>query len=456
MTNKFLPSVAIVGRPNVGKSTLFNRLCGKKLALAHNEPGITRDCQEQVISKYGFDFKLIDTPGLMDSKTAKVFPELARIMENHTKTLIKNSDYILFLIDGIEGIQPYDHELTAFLRKENKKVLIIVNKSEGYKGQQGLCDAATLGFSETLPISAEHGHGIQDLLSWLERYSPKKTPLKNSQPTLKPLKLAIIGRPNVGKSTLINSLIGNERQIVCDIAGVTRDSINIPWVYKERSIELIDTAGLRKGSQVNNSIEYLSGVKTKRSICFADVVILMIDASTKKERIVEKQDLTLASYVLEEGRCLIIALNKWDQVKNKNEALKEIEHSFETYFSHSKNLSLVPLSGKEGYNLDILMNNVLKFEKIWKTKLSTASLNQWLRTVTSIHLPPLVGGRRINFKYITQTNSKPPTFLIFCSKSKEIPLSYERYLSNSLRKEFNLPGIPLRFIFRSSKNPYTS
>ncbi|MCX7337734.1 MAG: ribosome biogenesis GTPase Der [Alphaproteobacteria bacterium] len=463
-----IPTIAIVGRPNVGKSTLFNRLVGYRRALVHDQPGVTRDRREELAEFGGLTFTIVDTPGLMDSTTQKDNPLLAEGMKQQTIQAIHQADVILFVIDGKDGCTSYEKELATILRRHSKPILVLVNKTESKRGQDGIAEAIGLGLGDVIPIAAEHGLGMADLVQALYPYFPPltmdddddqywedfKKSDKNEPIIEKPLKLAIIGRPNVGKSTLVNSFLGEDRQLTADMPGVTRDSITLDWIYKNRKIHLIDTAGIRRQCRVQESLEKLAVMDATRTIQYAEMVVLVIDASTDAEHLIEKQDLSLASDVIEEGRGLILALNKWDKVKDKEKLFDHIQHQLNHHLTQARDIACVPISALQKDNLDDLMNAVLATDKNWNQKFSTSQMNQWLQFTVTAHPPPTVSGRRIRLKYMTQAKTRPPTFLIFCSKATEVPDSYKRYLVNSMRKDFKLPGVPIRISFRSSKNPY--
>lgn len=444
-------TLAIIGRPNVGKSTLFNRLVGKRLALVHDQPGMTRDRREGQGHLYDLDFTVIDTAGLADPDDSA----LTKSMMDQTITAIKASDIVLFVIDGREGCTPYDQELAALLRRQKKPILVLANKCEGRHGHLGISEALSLGLGEVIPISAEHGEGLSELHEALMPYMPHTEEVDEEEAVLeteKPLSLTIVGRPNVGKSTLINKLIGQERLLTGNIPGVTRDAISLDWLYNGRKIRLTDTAGMRKKGRVTASAERLAVMDTQRTIQFAEVVILLIDATMP----LEKQDLTIASDVVEEGRALVLALNKWDLVKDKDQAMKNIQQALEHQLTQVRGIPCIPISAIHGKNIDRLLEQVFKIYEAWNYRLPTAKLNQWLQYVVMQHPAPAVAGRRIRLKYITQIKTRPPTFALFASQAGELPDSYIRYLMNQMRKDFDLPGIPLRFSLRSGKNPYAN
>lgn len=469
-----MKKIAIIGRPNVGKSTLFNRLVGRRVALVHDQPGMTRDRREEQATLYGLTFLLTDTAGLADPDDST----LTKAMYEQTMRAVEDATLVLFVIDAREGCTPFDRDLANILRKANKPILVIANKAEGRYEQLGIAEGTGLALGEVIPISSEHGLGMGDMYQALCPYfadeveeddentnevdedeetfvtdSEEKLALENGKKSTipaKPIQLAVVGRPNVGKSTLINRLIGEERLLTADMPGVTRDAISIQWSYKETAIKLIDTAGIRRRSKVTSSAEKLAILDTDKSIQFAEVAILMIDATCP----FEKQDLTIAETLTREGRAVVIALNKWDLVDNKGILLKELQETIETHLSQIKGVALVPISAQKGKNLDRLMDAVLNVYHLWNKRISTGQLNKWLEYVLQAHPTPAINGRRIKIKYMTQIKTRPPTFALFASQAEELPTSYTRYLVNNLRKDFDLPGVPIRIQVRGSKNPY--
>ena len=440
-------TIAIIGRPNVGKSTLFNRLVGKRVALVHDQPGMTRDRREGEGSLFDLDFRIMDTAGLADPDTS----ELTKSMMDQTLSAIAESDLILFVVDGREGCTPYDQELAQLLRRQKKPILVLANKCEGRHGHLGLSDALSLGLGDVIPVSAEHGEGLTELYEALKPYVPADGDLVEEVESIqKPLQLAIIGRPNVGKSTLINQLIGEDRLLTGDMPGVTRDAITLDWEHQGRHIRLTDTAGMRKKGRVTVSAERLAVMDTHRTIQFAEVVIVLIDATTP----LEKQDLTIASDTAEEGRAMVLALNKWDLVKDKDKQMKEIQRILDNQLTQVRGIPCIPISAVHGKNLNKLLDAVFQVYEAWNKRLPTAKLNQWLQHVVSQHPTPAVSGRRIRLKYMTQIKTRPPTFALFASQAGELPDAYIRYLINQMRKDFDLPGVPLRIYMRQGKNPF--
>ncbi|HUX80076.1 MAG TPA: ribosome biogenesis GTPase Der [Alphaproteobacteria bacterium] len=443
---KYGLKLAIVGRPNVGKSTLFNRLCGKRMAIVHDMPGVTRDRKEAFGQLGDLPLKLIDTAGLEDKSS----DPLMEGMKMQVLEALHDADVIVFMIDGREGVTPLDEAFANLLRKAKKPILLFANKCEGKRGAQGIAEAWGLGFGEPFPLSSEHGLGLDSLYEALLPFY--KGPLREDEEEVEiaPLQLAIVGRPNVGKSTLLNQLVGQERVLTGPEAGVTRDSISIEWEYKGQPIRLVDTAGLRKRAKVTEKLEWLATSESLSAVQYAQVAILVIDSTQP----FEKQDLHIASQVIQEGRCLVLALNKWDLIPNKVELLKHLHAKLTTVLPQVRGIPLVPLSALTGKNKEKLLDAVLAIYDIWNRRVPTSKLNQWLLGLVAHHPPPLVAGRRIKIKYLTQVKTRPPTFVLFCSKSTELPDSYARYVINGMREAFGLDGVPIRLTLRSGKNPY--
>ncbi len=446
-------TVAIVGRPNVGKSTLFNRLVGKKLALVDDRPGVTRDRREGEGNLAGLAFRVIDTAGLEDAED----DSLEARMRRQTELAIAEADVCLFLIDARAGVTPLDAHFARLLRKSPTPVLLVANKCEGGAGVPGLAEAYALGLGEPLALSAEHGEGLADLYEALAAHAPgpdggqEDGPQEGAGPAEGgPLQLAIVGRPNVGKSTLVNALVGEERLLTGPEAGITRDAIAVDWEHGGRQIRLIDTAGLRRRAKVVEKLEGMSAADTLRAVKYAQVVILVVDAGLPLER----QDLAIARHVVEEGRALVIALNKWDAVADKNGTLRAAREKAEESLSQAKGVALVPVSGLQRRNLDRLIDAALAAEAVWNRRVATGPLNRWLEAAMAAHPPPLVNGRRVKLRYMTQAKTRPPTFAAFCNMPAEMPDSYLRYLVNGLREAFDLPGVPLRLNLRKSRNPF--
>ena len=464
-----LPSVAIVGRPNVGKSTLFNRLTGKRLALVDDRPGVTRDRREGEARIGGLKFRIIDTAGLEDASP----DSLARRMTEQSQQAIERADVVMFMIDARAGVTPADEHFAALVRRTGRPVVLVTNKAEGGKGEDGRLEAYALGLGEPIAISAEHGEGLGDLHDALEDAFARHVPASveeddedadgefasdvpgggddDEEPAPeRPLRLAIMGRPNAGKSTLINRLVGEERMLTGPEAGITRDAIGLDWSWKGQRVKLWDTAGIRKKARVHDKLEKLSVADALRAVKFAEVVVLLIDATQP----LEKQDLQLASLVAREGRAMVIAINKWDLVEEKNEVRKEIELEVTRLLPQVSGIAVVTLSGMTGRGVDKLMPAVMETYRLWNARVPTHKLNEWLDTQTQRHPPPAPGGRRIRLRYMTQANARPPTFVVFCSNASDMPESYIRYLVNGLREDFGLWGVPVRINLRQGKNPY--
>ncbi len=438
--------IALIGRPNVGKSTLFNRLTGRKLALVHDRPGVTRDRRYGDAKLYDLTFHIIDTAGLADPDDSA----LTQSMYAQTKKAIEEADVLLFMIDGRTPCNPYDIDLGRLMRAYHKPLCVLANKVESHDHIEGVIDAARLGFENIISISAEHGLGMDDLYDFLSPLIPKTS--ENEEKAAPPLHLAIMGRPNVGKSTLINALLREERQLTGDMPGLTRDAIRIEWTYKDRTIQLIDTAGIRRMARIDDSVEHLSVQDARKALQYAECVILVIDCT----QALEKQDLSLAYEIYNEGRAMVIALNKWDLIPLKEQPafLKNIQHKLTHQLAQAKEIPFIGISATKNQGLGKLMDAVLRMDMMWNKRISTAKLNEWLRDVVEHHPAPAVNGRRIRPKYITQAKSRPPTFILFCSQAEKLPESYTRYLTNNLRISFNIEGVPIRFWVRGQKNPY--
>jgi len=461
-------TVAIIGRPNVGKSTLFNRLVGKRVAIVDDMPGVTRDRREGDATLSDLHFKIIDTAGLEDVHDES----LESRMREQTETAFLEADVGLMMIDARTGPTPIDEHFVSWLRRHDTPVILVANKCEGAAGQAGLLESYALGLGEPVPLSAEHGQGMVDLYDALRPYADEATEKEawdkrqrqdDERPPLdsgseddddavlnRPLQLAIVGRPNVGKSTLINKLLGEDRMLTGPEAGITRDSIMVPWDYKGRQINLIDTAGLRRRAKVTGKVEALSGAETRRAIDYAQVVAIVLDARD----MLEKQDLIIASNVIDEGRALIIVVNKWDLIKNKKEALDKLHDRMEKSLPQVRGIPVVTVSAKNDRKLDKILDAVLDVFEVWNRRVSTAKLNRWLEHVLEHHQPPLVGGRRVKIRYMTQPKTRPPTFALFVSHAKGLPEAYSRYMANALREDFDLWGVPLRIAVRKGHNPF--
>ncbi len=438
--------LAIVGRPNVGKSTLFNRLAGKKLAIVDDRPGVTRDRRFGMGRLGDLDLELIDTAGFEDVTDES----LEARMRAQTELAVDECDVALFVIDAREGVTPADRIFAEILRKRDKPVVLAANKAEGNKGEGGVLDAWGLGLGEPVPISAEHGEGMADLYAAIAAVSDEEEDAEEEDPADKPVRIAIVGRPNAGKSTLVNRLIGEDRLLTGPEAGITRDAIPVDWEWGGRAIRLVDTAGLRRKAKVHEKLEKLSTQDTIRAITFAEVVLLVMDATHP----LEIQDLQIADLVEREGRALVFVLAKWDLVEDQQAKLAEIIEETGRLLPQVKGSPIVALSAETGRGLDRLMPAVLKAYADWSTKVKTRDLNDWLRMAVERHPPPAVNGRRVKPKYMAQTKARPPTFVLFASRADQLPDHYRRYLINSLRESFDLPGVPIRVSVRSNKNPF--
>jgi GTP-binding protein len=442
--------IAIVGRPNVGKSTLFNRLVGQRIALVDDQPGVTRDRREGEARIADLRFTAIDTAGLDEAG-----PEtLAGRMTAQTEAAIAEADLSLFMIDTRAGITPLDSHFAELLRRGGKPVVLVANKAEGKAGEGGFLESYSLGLGEPVAISAEHGQGMSDLQDAIVDAVDDSAPLEEDEESDEApgrgIKIAVVGRPNAGKSTLINRMIGEDRLLTGPEAGLTRDSIAIDWRWRERDFRLFDTAGLRRKSNVQTKLEKLAVGDSLRAIRFAEIVVLVLDALSP----FEKQDLQIADLIVQEGRALVIAVNKWDLVRASQARLAELRETCERLLPQIKGVAFVPVSALTGKGIDKLLGAVLAADALWNKRLPTHALNQWLREAVDAHSPPAVSGRRIKLRYITQSNARPPTFVLFCSRPKALPDSYVRYLVNSLRETFELPGVPIRLHLRKGENPY--
>ncbi|MFL4989249.1 MAG: ribosome biogenesis GTPase Der [Microvirga sp.] len=441
------PIVAIVGRPNVGKSTLFNRLVGQKLALVDDRPGVTRDRREGDARLGPLSFRIIDTAGLEEAEEGS----LMRRMRDQTEAAIAEADVILFLMDARAGVLPADQPFVELVRRSGKPVVLVANKAEGGAGTAGAYDAFSLGLGEPVAFSAEHGEGIGELFDALLPYLGEEEEAEDDEGGEgKPLKVAIVGRPNSGKSTLINQLIGVDRLLTGPEAGITRDAIAIDWQWRGRPIKLFDTAGLRKRARVQDKLEKLSVGDALRAVRFAEVVVVLLDATIP----FEKQDLSIVDLIEQEGRAIVIGLNKWDLVADKPGLLKELREKATRLLPQVRGAPLVPISGLAGEGLDRLMQAVVAAYEVWNRRIATARLNQWLEGALAANPPPAVSGRRIKIRYMTQAKARPPTFAIFGNQLDALPKSYTRYLVNALREAFDLPGVPIRVSLRTGKNPF--
>jgi GTP-binding protein len=462
-------TIAIVGRPNVGKSTLFNRLAGRKIAIVDDQPGVTRDRKEAPGRLGDLDLRIIDTAGFEDVTDES----LESRMRRQTEIAIAEADVSIFLYDAREGVTPVDQRFAQLLRKSGKPVILAANKCEGKQGDIGLSEAWSLNLGEATPLSAEHGEGMADLYQAILEGAGKGnaatqahvaapeddiTPEEGFDPDAeappedltKPIRIAFVGRPNAGKSTLINALLNDDRFITGPEAGITRDSVTVAWTWKNREIRLVDTAGLRKRAKVQEKLERLSTMETTHSIRFADVVVLVMDPNDA----FQKQDLQIAGLVLREGRGLVYCVTKWDAVTVPGEARKEMEHLVEVALPQAAGCPLVTVSGEHRRGLDKLMDACLKVHKDWSARVKTRDLNDWLGYVTQKHPPPAPDGKRIKPRYMAQMKTRPPTFVLLASRAESMPETYKRYLLSELRQAFDLPGVPIRLVLRQGKNPF--
>jgi GTPase len=443
-----LPIVAIVGRPNVGKSTLFNRLVGKKLALVDDRPGVTRDRREGEASLLGLEFKVIDTAGYEDEDPITL-PGRMRVQ---TEAAVRDADVALFLIDAREGLTPLDEEIARWLRTGATPVIVAANKAEGRGGEAGRLEAFALGLGEPLAISAEHGEGVVDLFEALrpliERDEAEIAAEEESEDG--PLKLAIVGRPNAGKSTLVNRMLGQERMITGPEAGITRDAVSVEWDWQGNMVQLVDTAGLRKRAKVDDKLERLSAADARRAIDRSEVVLLLLDAT----RGLEVQDLKIADATVEEGRVLVIAVNKWDVAENASSLFNGIKAALEEGLSQLKGVPLLTVSAKTGKGIDQILKVAFELREAWSRRVGTGELNRWFEAALEANPPPAPKGRRIKLRYITQVKNRPPSFVVFGNRLDELPESYRRYLVNALRRDLKLGPVPLRLTFRGTRNPF--
>ncbi|MFM7027516.1 MAG: ribosome biogenesis GTPase Der [Chakrabartia sp.] len=448
-----LPVVAIIGRPNVGKSTLFNRLVGKRLALVDDRPGVTRDRREGEANLLGLEFRIVDTAGFED-EDAQTLPGR---MRQQTEAAAQSADVALFVVDARAGITPLDREIANWLRSLSTPIILLANKAEGRAGQPGILDSYSLGLGDPIPFSAEHGEGMDDLFQSLlphvereEEDFPEEEELDEDALARAPLKLAIVGRPNAGKSTLVNRMLGEDRMITGPEAGITRDSISIDWHWRDRPVRLIDTAGLRRRAKVDDKLEKLSAADTQRAIDFAEVVVLLLDAT----RGLEAQDLRIADQIFAEGRAMIIALNKWDTVENGSALFQGVRAALDEGFAQVKGVPLLTLSAFSGKGIDQLLEVAFEVREAWSKRVPTGLLNRWFETALTKNPPPAPGGKRIKLRYVTQIKSRPPSFVVFGNRVDDLPESYRRYLVNGIRKELGFGAVPVRLTLRGGRNPY--
>lgn len=447
-------TIAIIGRPNVGKSTLFNRLVGQKLALVDDLPGVTRDRREGEARLGDLNFTIIDTAGLDEGAKGS----LTARMQEQTETAIAQADALFFVIDARIGLTPTDRAFADFARRANKPVLLVANKSEGKHGDAGAMESFALGLGDPIQISAEHGEGMGELYDALARLMPEpadddedEAELSEEEAARRPIRVAIVGRPNAGKSTLINHLLGEERLLTSPEAGTTRDSIAVEINWKGRDFRVFDTAGLRRRSRIEEKLEKLSVADALRAVRFAEVVVLMMDTQNR----FEEQDLRIADLIEREGRAVVLAVNKWDLMETKGGgAISGLRRDADHWLPQLKGVPIVAVSGLMGEGIDRLMQAIQDAYAVWNRRVPTAALNRWFEQAVQANPPPAVSGRRLKLNYITQTKARPPSFVLFCSRADAVPQSYLRYLTNSMRETFELPGTPVRITLREKANPF--
>jgi GTP-binding protein len=448
-------TIAIIGRPNVGKSTLFNRLVGQKLALVDDEPGVTRDRREGQARLGDLEFTIIDTAGLDEGAKGS----LTARMQEQTETAIGLADALMFVIDARVGLTPTDRAFADFARRANKPVVLIANKAEGKHGELGAMESYALGLGDPVQVSAEHGEGMGELYDALSALMPERVededdeddaPETDEDIAKRPIRVAIVGRPNAGKSTLINHLLGEERLLTSPEAGTTRDSIAVEIKWQGRDFRLFDTAGLRRRSRIEEKLEKLSVADALRAVRFAEVVVMMMDAQNK----FEEQDLRIADLIEREGRAIVLAVNKWDLVERKPNLISALRTDADHWLPQVKGVPIVAVSGQTGEGVDRLMKAIEEAYATWNKRVSTAALNRWFEQAVAANPPPAVSGRRLKLNYITQNKARPPSFVLFCSRADAVPQSYLRYLTNSLRETFDLPGTPVRITLREKANPF--
>jgi GTPase len=449
-------TIAIIGRPNVGKSTLFNRLVGQKLALVDDAPGVTRDRREGDARLGDLSFTVIDTAGLDEGAKGS----LTARMQEQTETAIGLADALMFVIDARAGLTPTDRAFADYARRADKPVILLANKSEGKHGEIGAMESYALGLGDPVQISAEHGEGMGELYDALRTLMPEteedgsddddEAAETDEELARRPIRVAVVGRPNAGKSTLINRLLGEERLLTSSEAGTTRDSIAVEISWNGRDFRVFDTAGLRRRSRIEEKLEKLSVADALRAVRFAEVVVLMTDAQNK----FEEQDLRIADLIEREGRALVIAVNKWDLVDAKPGAISALRSEADHWLPQVKGAPLVAVSGLMGEGIDRLMRAIEDAYAVWNRRVPTAALNRWFEQAVGANPPPAVSGRRLKLNYITQAKARPPSFVLFCSRADAVPESYLRYLVNSMRDYFELPGTPVRIALREKANPF--
>lgn len=448
-------TIAIIGRPNVGKSTLFNRLVGQKLALVDDLPGVTRDRREGQAKLYDLRFTIIDTAGLDEGAKGS----LTARMQEQTEMAIELADALLFVIDARIGLTPNDRAFADFARRANKPVVLVANKAEGKHGEIGAMESYALGLGDPVQISAEHGEGMGDLRDALAALLPEQADddeeideddISEEEAATRPIRVAIVGRPNAGKSTLINHLLGEERLLTSPEAGTTRDSIAVEINWQGRDFRVFDTAGLRRRSRIEEKLEKLSVADALRAVRFAEVVVMMMDSQNK----FEEQDLRIADLVEREGRAIVLAVNKWDLVEKRGGLISGLRTDADHWLPQVKDAPIVAVSGLMGEGIDRLMTAIQEAYAVWNRRVPTAALNRWFEQAISANPPPAVSGRRLKLNYITQNKARPPSFVLFCSRADAVPQSYLRYLVNSMREAFDLPGTPIRITLREKANPF--
>jgi len=468
-------TLAILGRPNVGKSTLFNRLAGKQLAIVDDRPGVTRDWREAPANLFGREFRILDTAGLEESFDNTIQGR----MRQQTESALGLADAVLFVIDGRAGITPMDLHFAAWLRRQKKPVILAVNKAENDRAvQTTMAEAYGLGLGEPIPVSSAHGSGMEEIFNALDPFFAEEEAAaeeaaqqardefadldaiegdenfefsQEADDPEKHIKIAIVGRPNVGKSTLLNTIVDDQRVMTGPEAGITRDAIAVDWVYKDRPFRLVDTAGMRRKSKVVDAIERMSVEDSLRAIRLAQVVVLVLDGVDS----FDKQDIQIADHIVDEGRALVIAVNKWDAVDDKTKAIQDIKDKLETSLAQVRDVPYITISALNGKNIDRLLDVILETYGVWNQRVGTGGLNRWLARMESQNPAPLAGGRQNRLKYITQIKTRPPTFALWASQPEELPGSYQRYIINGLRRDFDIPGVPVRLMLRRSKNPFT-